>query len=148
MADVLPVRLSTEEATEYQRLQSIPALEDPWPTPADALRSARVAGRLLAEHYGPVVESAWLYGSRARGDHHEESDFDLLLVGDLPDHYRCDWRGEPLAWFFSEDHVYWVMIWVATSEQWHTWDTMFYRSVREDAIQVWPVGPSVEGSRT
>ncbi len=76
--------MSAEEGVEYRRLRTIEDLNDPWPTRADALRSARAAARLLAEFHDPVTESVWLYGSRARGDHHEESDFDLLMWGTCP----------------------------------------------------------------
>ncbi len=43
---------------------------------------------LLADAFGPRLRSAWLYGSRARGDKlHSESDIDVLVVVDpmLPD---------------------------------------------------------------
>jgi excisionase family DNA binding protein len=57
--------------------------------PADALRESRVAGdpvlaeivRRLSEAYEP--ERIYLFGSAARGDTDENSDYDLLLV--VPD---------------------------------------------------------------
>lgn len=39
--------------------------------------------------YGPRLERVLLYGSRARGDHHDESDYDVLVVLEPPfDHWK------------------------------------------------------------
>jgi predicted nucleotidyltransferase len=37
----------------------------------------------------PFVDEIWLYGSRARGDNHDRSDFDLALV--CPEANNHDW---------------------------------------------------------
>jgi predicted nucleotidyltransferase len=42
----------------------------------------------LAAHQ-PNLAALWLYGSRARGDHHEQSDFDLAVA-------FTDWEPDPL----------------------------------------------------
>lgn len=38
--------------------------------------------RLVAQNVLPKGSQVWLYGSRARGDSHEESDWDLLILID------------------------------------------------------------------
>ena len=129
--------VSAEEAAERSRLESVPSGVDPWPTRADAIRSAGIAGRLLGAVYGPALESVWLYGSRARGDHHKESDLDVLLVGDFTrdqDEFDREWAA--LCSFFDISIACIIAIWRAGPEQFRTWDTMFYRNVRKDAIPV------------
>lgn len=41
-------------------------------------------------HYGDTLQSLWLFGSRARGDHHSHSDIDVAMV--LRDGDWLDWR--------------------------------------------------------
>lgn len=44
-------------------------------------------------------DQIWLFGSRARGDHHHQSDFDLLVVlpdGRVPESYSYEAVAEPL----------------------------------------------------
>ncbi len=38
--------------------------------------------RRIADHVAP--ESIWLFGSRARGDQDDQSDYDILVVADMP----------------------------------------------------------------
>ena len=114
---------------------------DPWPTLDDALEAARFIAEQAWHVYGDLLESIWLYGSRARGDHRPDSDLDLLLVtasreSDPHDHLRRRLREkltmehlEPGMWAF-------LSLQSAHSEQLREWDTMFYRNVRTDAVQV------------
>ena len=52
----------------------------------------------LAEIYGPRLERVVLYGSRARGDAHEESDYDVaVFVRDMPDRIAELYRLADLA---------------------------------------------------
>ena len=44
--------------------------------------------------------TVYLYGSRARGDWHEDSDWDLLVLLDKPQRERTDW--EHYAWPFDD----------------------------------------------
>ena len=45
----------------------------------------------LRERFGGRVSEVVLFGSQARGDAHEDSDVDVLVViDDLSDHERCD----------------------------------------------------------
>jgi len=57
---------------------SAPAIDDP------ILKRFRVA---LDQLYGDRIERVVLFGSRARGDAHKESDYDIavFLRGDMPD---------------------------------------------------------------
>ena len=55
------------------------------------------AARLEAA-LGDDLRALWLYGSRARGEAHEESDVDLLVIAD-GGHERY----EQLAWDLSEE---------------------------------------------
>ena len=45
-----------------------------------SLAIAERCKEILAEHYGPNLVGAVLYGSRARGEHDDESDLDLLVL--------------------------------------------------------------------
>lgn len=37
---------------------------------------------LIRDEFGERLEAVWLYGSRARGERHEESDVDVMVVVD------------------------------------------------------------------
>ncbi|BAD85262.1 nucleotidyltransferase [Thermococcus kodakarensis KOD1] len=39
--------------------------------------------RLLKERFGSSIEEVFLFGSYARGDYDEESDIDVLIVGEI-----------------------------------------------------------------
>ncbi|MBD0329754.1 MAG: nucleotidyltransferase domain-containing protein [Thermoleophilia bacterium] len=57
--------------------------------------------RLLRDEFGGDLRSVWLYGSRARGERHDESDVDLLVVlarTATDDH----WRASRLAYEAAE----------------------------------------------
>ncbi len=51
------------------------------PSMHDALQEAH---RVLHHHYGARLRQLVLYGSQARGDAHDESDVDVLVVLDEP----------------------------------------------------------------
>lgn len=120
---------------------------DPWATLADAKLEAAVVARHARAFYGDSLKSVWLYGSRARGDHRSDSDLDVLLVRELRDDLdsiatiddRTDWpfrkfledRMEGYSVLFTQ-----IQIHSAEPEQLATWDTMFFRSVREDGIRI------------
>ena len=116
-------------------------VEDPWPTLDDALEAAGLIAEQAKNMYGGLLESVWLYGSRARGDHRPDSDLDLLLVttsreADPQDHLRRRLRDklmmehiEVRMWSFLSLHS-------AYSEQLREWDTMFFRNVRSDALKI------------
>ena len=82
----------------------------------------------------PKGSTLYLYGSRARGDYHEESDWDLLLLLDKPKlvHEDFDKYSYPfvlLGWDLGADvrpHAY-------TKDEWFNGPhAMFYYNVEED----------------
>ena len=83
----------------------------------------------------PKGSSLWLYGSRARGDYHEDSDWDLLILLDkeklTSSDYDYTYHFRELGWDFDADisaHIY-------TKEQWNGWTFMpFYKNVEQDKI--------------
>ena len=100
---------------------------------------------LIAEEarkvYGDRLHSVWMYGSRIRGDNLPDSDLDVLLVktskevdprGRLHDRLRMTLSTE----HFLDERGALVSLHIAYPEQLMEWDTMFYRNVRADAVQV------------
>ena len=120
---------------------------DPWPTLDAAVQEAGVVADRARAFYGDRLKSVWLYGSRARQDNRPDSDLDVLLVRESPpgldptedttDLYDPTFRDL----IEQERDYYSVLIWPiqiksARPEQWETWDTMFFRAAREDAIRI------------
>lgn len=88
----------------------------------------------VARNVLPKGSILYLYGSRARGDHHEGSDWDLLLLLDKPrlEHDDFDKYSYPfveMGWNIGEDirpHAY-------TKEEWYNGPhAMFYYNVEAD----------------
>ena len=82
----------------------------------------------------PKGSSLYLYGSRARGDAREDSDWDLLLLLDKP---VMDWRERETmeypfveaGWDIGED----ISARAYTKKQWYEGPhSMFYFNVEED----------------
>ena len=74
----------------------------------------------------PKGSSLYLYGSRARGDYHKGSDWDLLLLLDKPkiaaDDYDITYPFRELGWEIGEEispHIY-------TKKQWNSWTFLPY----------------------
>ncbi len=89
----------------------------------------------LAHSVLPEGSSLWLYGSRARGEQHEGSDWDLLILLDK-DHISAQdhdfaYPFRELGWEIGEDispHLY-------ARKQWDTWTFLpFYKNVERDKI--------------
>ena len=88
----------------------------------------------VAHEVLPKGSVLYLYGSRARGDYHEGSDWDLLLLLDKPkvetaDFERYSYPFVEMGWNIGEDirpHAY-------TKKEWFTGPhAMFYYNVEED----------------
>ena len=90
--------------------------------------------RQLAASVLPAGSTLYLYGSRARGDFHEGSDWDLLVLIDKPQREASDWDNH--SWPFielgldiSED----ISARTFTRQQWFNGQhTLFYYNVEED----------------
>lgn len=91
--------------------------------------------RQLASTVLPLGSSLWLYGSRARGDNHENSDWDLLVLLDkskiTANDYDLTYPFRELGWNLGIEispHVY-------SRQQWNTWTFLpFYKNVEQDKI--------------
>lgn len=64
------------------------------PTPAIDIAPIEPLLRRIEEHFHPV--EVWLFGSRARGDANDESDWDLFVV--VPDDTTDDLLDPVVAW--------------------------------------------------
>ena len=124
-----------------------PGQTDPWPTLEAAVGEATVVAEHARAFYGSSLRSVWLYGSRARQDNRPDSDLDVLLVRDAPpgvdptedttDLYDTSFRDVLEAEMGDFQLWPWpIQLRSARPEQLDAWDTMFFRSIREDAIQV------------
>jgi predicted nucleotidyltransferase len=91
--------------------------------------------RQLAFAVLPSGSSLWLYGSRARGDNHENSDWDLLVLLDkskiTASDYDLTYPFRELGWNLGIEispHVY-------SRQQWNAWTFLpFYKNVERDKI--------------
>ena len=97
---------------------------------SDILSQIKQLGRKIL----PEDSRLLLYGSRARGDYHEDSDWDLLLLLDKPklefeDFDRYSYPFVLMGWDYGADirpHAY-------TKEEWFNGPhAMFYYNVEED----------------
>lgn len=90
--------------------------------------------RQLAERVLPKGSSLYLYGSRARGDFHEDSDWDLLVLLEKTQRSKDDWDNyawpfTEMGWSINED----ISARTFTKDQWYNGPhTMFYYNVEED----------------
>ena len=89
----------------------------------------------LANVLLPTGSSLWLYGSRARGDAHEGSDWDLLILLDkdkiVADDYDFTYPFRELGWELGETispHIY-------AKKQWNGWTFLpYHKNVERDKI--------------
>jgi len=83
----------------------------------------------------PPDGQIWLYGSRARGDAHEGSDWDILILLNKPkleaSDYDVTYPFRELGWDIGEEispHIY-------TQKQWDEWTFLPYRkNVERDKL--------------
>lgn len=90
--------------------------------------------RQRAKDVLPLGSSLYLYGSRARGDAHEGSDWDLLLLLDKPkleseDFGKYSYPLMTMGWDFGED----IRVHAYTKAEWNDGPhPMFYFNVEKD----------------
>ena len=95
----------------------------------------RIAEALRA-HFGDRLSRLVLYGSRARGDHRPDSDYDIaaFLTGEVD--WGAEWkRFVPLMWTIYDETGACVETWAFPVEDWNA-RTVFMRGVREDGIDL------------
>ena len=89
----------------------------------------------LARETLPKNSTLLLYGSRARGDYHSDSDWDLLILLDKPKleakDYDVIYPFRELGWEINEEispHIY-------TKKQWNDWTFLpYHKNVERDKI--------------
>lgn len=91
-------------------------------------RIKEVAAQIL-----PEGSSLWLYGSRARGDAHPDSDYDLLILLNKDvltlDDYRQSIPFRQLGWSINET----ISPQVYSKDEWEKYHyTLFYDNVEHD----------------
>ncbi|HEU0295049.1 MAG TPA: nucleotidyltransferase domain-containing protein [Anaerolineales bacterium] len=89
----------------------------------------------LANIYGDRLKAVYLFGSYARGDYHEGSDLDVMIVLDT---YQSYWdelvRSAELASDLSLEYNVTVSRTIMTEEQWKKGDLPVLRNVRAEGI--------------
>jgi len=94
--------------------------------------------RSLGKSVVPSGGKLWLYGSRARGDFHEGSDWDLLVLIDkdqlqTKDYDVIAYPFSELGWSIGED----IRPLLYTNKEWsERWFTPFYHNVEHDKIEL------------
>ena len=82
----------------------------------------------------PEGTSLWLFGSRARGDNREDSDWDILVLLNREGRKDYDEIGYPLNELFWQ-HGQDVNTIIQTRSEWQQKSfTPFYKNVMQDAI--------------
>lgn len=89
----------------------------------------------LGKQILPEGASLWLYGSRARGDAHPDSDYDLLILLDKDRLTRKDYDYVFDLRMLGIDLKEEINPTVYLKKQWNEWNyTPFYYNVEEDKI--------------
>ncbi|MBQ7526951.1 MAG: nucleotidyltransferase domain-containing protein [Bacteroidaceae bacterium] len=83
----------------------------------------------------PPDGQVWLYGSRARGDAHEDSDWDILILLNKPkleaDDYGVAYPFRELGWDIGEE----INPTLYSKQQWETWTYLpYYKNVERDKL--------------
>ncbi len=83
----------------------------------------------------PPDGQVWLYGSRARGDAHEGSDWDILILLNKPklvaSDYGVTYPFRELGWDIGEE----ISPTLYSKHQWDSWTYLpFYKNVEKDKI--------------
>ena len=96
--------------------------------------------RNVARKTLPPNSTLLLYGSRARGDAHDDSDWDLLLLLDKPElvakDYGLTYPFRELGWDLGEE----INPTLYTKSQWNSWTYLpFYKNVERDKIVIYGI---------
>lgn len=91
----------------------------------------------VAEDSLPAGSSLWLYGSQARNEAHDGSDWDLLILLDKDDmeaeDYGIAYPFRFLGWEIGEE----INPTVYTKKQWDSWTFLpYYKNVNNDKIVI------------
>ena len=83
----------------------------------------------------PPDGQVWLYGSRARGDAHEESDWDILILLNKPkleaSDYGVAYPFRELGWNIGEE----INPTLYAKQQWNSWTYLpYYKNVERDKV--------------
>ena len=91
----------------------------------------------IAQNILPKGSLVYLYGSRARGDFHRDSDWDILILIDkehLTFHdYDITYSFSQLGWEIGEDisaHLYTIMDWESSAY------LPYHKNVENDSIKI------------
>ena len=94
--------------------------------------------RALGQEILPKGSQLWLYGSRARGDHHKHSDWDILLLLDKEKIGDEDFN--KLSYPFIElgmEHGQYFSPQMYTKCEWNNMSFLpFYKNVEHDKIEI------------
>lgn len=97
-------------------------------------KMSRLRARLFPNGEGEV----WLYGSRARGDFHENSDWDILVILENEESFREDYN--KYAYPFVElgwDYDQAITPVIYSRREWvDSRNSMFYHNVLSDRIRI------------
>lgn len=91
--------------------------------------------RNVAKSTLPPRSALWLYGSQARGDAHENSDWDLLILLDKAEleanDYSVAYPFRELGWEIGEE----LNPSLYTKKQWESWTFLpYYKNVNRDKM--------------
>ncbi len=91
----------------------------------------------LCQHYGDRLDRIMLYGSYARGDHHEESDVDFLVVlneDTVANSREVRETTDAICRIMERFGYRMISVFAVTRVDYETSTRFFMRNVRRDAV--------------
>ncbi|MEL6721514.1 MAG: nucleotidyltransferase domain-containing protein [Bacteroidota bacterium] len=94
---------------------------------------------IIQTHYGEELHSILLYGSYARGESHEESDIDILVVLDRIDIDVYEEVTDIVSLVYELDLKYnkILSVFPVSITYWEQGDSFFLDQVKKDKISLW-----------